>query len=92
VTNTVAECDAVVHLGWVVAPLQTEAATEEINLGGTRNVLDAMAEAGCQRLVFSSSVPAYGAVLGHPPMLTETDERRPPREHFYAAHKRPPRT
>lgn len=88
VANAVSGCGAVVHLAWVVAPLKTEAATEEINLGGTRNVLDAMAATGCQRLVFSSSVLAYGAVPGHPPMLTETDERRPPREHFYAAHKK----
>jgi nucleoside-diphosphate-sugar epimerase len=88
VTDAVSGCDAAVHLAWVVAPLKTEAATEEINLGGTRNVLDTMAATGCQRLVFSSSVLAYGAVPGHPPMLTETDERRPPREHFYAAHKK----
>jgi nucleoside-diphosphate-sugar epimerase len=88
VTDAVSACDAVVHLAWVVAPLKTEAATEEINLGGTRNVLDAMAATGCQRLVFSSSVLAYGAVPGHPPLLTETDERRPTREHFYAAHKK----
>ncbi|TVS90092.1 NAD-dependent epimerase/dehydratase family protein [Mycobacterium helveticum] len=92
VADAVSGCDAVVHLAWVVAPLKTEAATEEINLGGTRNVLDAMAATGCQRLVFSSSVLAYGAVPGHPPMLTETDERRPPREHLYAAHKNGPRT
>jgi nucleoside-diphosphate-sugar epimerase len=88
VADAVSGCDAVVHLAWVVAPLKTEAATEEINLGGTRNVLKAMAATGCQRLVFSSSVLAYGAVPGHPPMLTETDERRPPRKHFYAAHKK----
>jgi nucleoside-diphosphate-sugar epimerase len=88
VASAVSGCDAVVHLAWVVAPLKTEAATEEINLGGTRNVLNAMAATGCQRLVFSSSVLAYGAVPGHPPMLTETDERRPPPEHFYAAHKK----
>jgi nucleoside-diphosphate-sugar epimerase len=88
VSNAVAGCDAVVHLAWVVAPLKTEAETKEINLGGTRNILEAMAATGCKRLVFSSSVLAYGAVPGHPPMLTENDERRPPPEHFYAAHKK----
>jgi nucleoside-diphosphate-sugar epimerase len=88
VRNAVSGCDAVVHLAWVVAPLKTEAETKEINLGGTRNVLDAMAATDCKRLVFSSSVLAYGAVPGHPPMLTENDERRPQAEHFYAAHKK----
>ncbi|MET0317323.1 MAG: NAD-dependent epimerase/dehydratase family protein [Rhodococcus fascians] len=80
-------CDAVVHLAWVVAPLKTEAETAAINLGGTRSVLDAMADTGCGRLVFSSSVLAYGAVPGHPPFLKEDDERRPEAHHYYAAHK-----
>jgi len=81
-------CDAVVHLAWVVAPLKSKSATAAINLGGTQNVLDAMASTGCSRLVFSSSVLAYGAVPGHPPLLKEGDERRPEPEHLYAAHKK----
>ncbi|MCW2514394.1 MAG: galE4 [Mycobacterium sp.] len=88
VRQAMSGCDAVVHLAWVVAPLKTEAETAEINLGGTENVLAAMATQGCHRLVFSSSVLAYGAVPGHPPLLTEDDERRPPRTHFYAFHKK----
>lgn len=88
VRTAVAGCDAVVHLAWVVTPLKSEAETAAINLGGTQNLLDAMAETGCPRLVFSSSVLAYGAVPGHPPLLREDDERRPEPEHFYAAHKK----
>jgi nucleoside-diphosphate-sugar epimerase len=80
-------CSAVVHLAWVVAPLKTEAETAAINLEGTQNVLDAMAETGCKRMIFSSSVLAYGAVPGHPPLLREDDERRPEADHYYAAHK-----
>jgi len=81
-------CDAVVHLAWVVAPLKSESETAAINLGGTQNVLDAMAATGCERLVFSSSVLAYGAVPGHPAKLKESDERRPEPEHYYATHKK----
>jgi NAD(P)-dependent dehydrogenase (short-subunit alcohol dehydrogenase family) len=33
VREAMAECDAVVHLAWVVAPLKTEAETAAINLG-----------------------------------------------------------
>jgi len=88
VREALSGCDAVVHLAWVVAPLKTEAETAEINLGGTQNVLDAMSATGCNRLVFSSSVLAYGAVAGHPPLLTEDDERRPPATHLYAFHKK----
>jgi nucleoside-diphosphate-sugar epimerase len=88
VRNAVSGRDAVVHLAWVVAPLKSDADTEAINVGGTQNVLEAMVTTGCARLVFSSSVLTYGAVPGHPPMLTETDERRPPPVHLYAAHKK----
>jgi nucleoside-diphosphate-sugar epimerase len=83
-----AGCDTVVHLAWVVAPLKTESETAAINLGGTQNVLDAMAATGCPRLVFSSSVLAYGAVPRHPARLKESDERRPEPEHYYGAHKK----
>jgi nucleoside-diphosphate-sugar epimerase len=81
-------CSAVVHLAYALAPLRTEAETIEVNLGGTENVLEAMAATGCNRLVYSSSVLAYGAVPGHPPLLKEDDERRPEAEHYYAAHKK----
>jgi nucleoside-diphosphate-sugar epimerase len=88
VREAMAGCDAVVHLAWVVAPLKSESETAEINLGGTQNVLAAMSSTDCRRLVFSSSVLAYGAVAGHPPLLREDDERRPPATHFYAFHKK----
>ncbi len=88
VRAAMAGCAAVVHLAWVVAPLKSESETAAINLGGTRNVLDAMAASGCGRLVFSSSVLAYGAVPGHPAKLRESDERRPEPKHYYAAHKK----
>jgi nucleoside-diphosphate-sugar epimerase len=88
IRSGMAGCDAVVHLAWVVAPLKSEAETAAINLGGTQNILDAMTATGCSRLVFSSSVLAYGAVPGHPPKLAEEDERRPEPQHCYAAHKK----
>jgi nucleoside-diphosphate-sugar epimerase len=81
-------CAAVIHLAWVVSPLQSENETAEINLGGTQNVIDAMNATGCDRLVFSSSVLAYGAVPGHPPRLREDDVRRPEPQHLYAFHKK----
>ena len=59
-------CDTVVHLAWALSGSITHAEAEPINLGGTRNVLSAMAETGCARLVFASSVTAYGAHADHP--------------------------
>ncbi|HXQ88916.1 MAG TPA: NAD-dependent epimerase/dehydratase family protein, partial [Solirubrobacterales bacterium] len=52
--------DAVVHLAWAIQPSRDETLTERINLGGTRQVLDAVARAGVETLVYASSVGAYG--------------------------------
>ena len=59
-------CDAVAHLAWAVSPLKSADDTHDVNLGGTRNVLDAMEATGCRRIVFSSSVTAYGRVGRQP--------------------------
>ncbi len=80
-------CDAVAHLAWAVSPLKSADDTHDVNLGGTRNVLDAMEATGCRRIVFSSSVTAYGAWADNPPFLRETDPLRPDPKIHYAWDK-----
>jgi nucleoside-diphosphate-sugar epimerase len=53
--------EAVVHLAFVLVPGRDLAAPHEINLGGSRNVLEAAAATGARRLVVASSLSAYGA-------------------------------
>ena len=53
--------NVVAHCAWVVNSNPDENLTREINIGGTQNVLDAMDRAGARRIVFASSVLAYGA-------------------------------
>ncbi|HEX6388006.1 MAG TPA: NAD-dependent epimerase/dehydratase family protein, partial [Solirubrobacteraceae bacterium] len=69
-------CEVVAHLAFVVSPLKSEDETRRINLGGTQNVLDAMAAAGARRLVFVSSAMSYGANPDNPPLFTEQHEQR----------------
>ncbi|HEV7686240.1 MAG TPA: NAD-dependent epimerase/dehydratase family protein [Acidimicrobiia bacterium] len=88
VEAAMAGCDVTAHLAWVVTPLKSEADTRRINVGGTENVLAAMARTGCRRLVFSSSVLCYGANPDNPPRFTETDERRPAPDYLYGSHKK----
>jgi hypothetical protein len=57
-------------------------------VGGTTNVLAAMAHTGCRRLVFSSSVLCYGANPDNPPRFREDDERRPAPDYLYGSHKK----
>jgi nucleoside-diphosphate-sugar epimerase len=88
VEAAMAGCDVTAHLAWVVTPLKSEADTRRVNVGGTENVLAAMARTGCGRLVFSSSVLCYGANPDNPPRFTEADERRPADDYLYGSHKK----
>ena len=51
------DADVVVHLAFIVV---RPAETRDINLEGSRNVFQAAVDAGVKRLVYASSVAAYG--------------------------------
>jgi nucleoside-diphosphate-sugar epimerase/phosphohistidine swiveling domain-containing protein len=87
VRQAVNGADVVAHCAWVVNSNPDEKLTREINIGGTQNVLDAMDQSGTRRIVFASSVLAYGARAGHEGRLTEEDSLNPSPDHFYAFHK-----
>jgi nucleoside-diphosphate-sugar epimerase/phosphohistidine swiveling domain-containing protein len=88
VTKAMAGCDAVVHLAWTVTPHKDDALTRSVDVGGTSNVLDAMASNGVRRLVQASSVMTYGALPDNPPLLRETDPLRANPSSLYSYHKR----
>jgi nucleoside-diphosphate-sugar epimerase/phosphohistidine swiveling domain-containing protein len=87
VEKAMAGCDAVVHLAWTVTPSRRVEDHHEIDIDGTQNVLDAMTRTGCGRIVFASSVTAYGALPDNPSFLKEDDPLRPPPEQIYATNK-----
>ena len=76
--------DVVVHLAFIV--VKASADTRHINVEGSRNVFEAAVAAGAQRLVYASSVAAYGfaEVDG---LLTEDLPARGHARHPYSAHK-----
>ena len=80
-------CTAAVHLAWVVGSMRDRAARRAIDLGGTANVLAAMDRTGCRRLVFASSVTAYGSGPDHPAPFTEDDPLQREQPSAYASHK-----
>ncbi len=77
--------DVVVHLAFVIVAGRGE--SREINLTGSRNVFEAAAAAGCKRLVYTSSVAAYGFRRDLPELLTEDLPVRGTARHTYSAHK-----
>lgn len=54
-----ADADAVVHLAWGFQPSHRPDRLEELGVGGTRRVLDAVEQAGVPHLVHLSSLGAY---------------------------------
>ena len=88
VAAAVAGMDAVVHLAAVLPP-ESEGDPEfarEVNVEGTRNLIDAMASQSRPiRLVFSSSVAVFGHTQDQPPPRRSTDPVRP--ADHYAKHK-----
>jgi UDP-glucose 4-epimerase len=77
--------DVVVHLAFVIFGGHEE--THRVNLQGTRNVFEAAVAAGAKRLVYTSSVAAYGFHSDNPDVVTEDVETRGSDEFYYSAQK-----
>ena len=82
----VAEADVVVHLAFIIMGSREESA--RVNLEGTRNVFEATVAAGRpRRLVYTSSVAAYGYHTDNPVPITEDVPPRGSPEHYYSEQK-----
>ncbi len=82
----VADADVVVHLAYLIMGSREE--SRRTNLAGTRNVFEAtLAAARPSRLVYTSSVAAYGYHRDNPVPLTEDVPARGSDEHYYSAQK-----
>jgi UDP-glucose 4-epimerase len=76
--------DVVVHLAFIILGAGED--TRHINVEGSRNVFEAAAQAGARRLVYASSVAAYG----FPDVEGLLEEEMPAtghERHPYSAHK-----
>ena len=82
----VADADVVVHLAFIIMGSREESA--RVNLQGTRNVFEATVTAERpRRLVYTSSVAAYGYHADNPIPLTEDVPPRGSPEHYYSEQK-----
>jgi nucleoside-diphosphate-sugar epimerase len=82
----VADADVVVHLAYLIMGSRQE--SRRINLAGTRNVFEAAVAADRpNRLVYTSSVAAYGYYPDNPVPLTEDTPTRGSKEHYYSEQK-----
>jgi UDP-glucose 4-epimerase len=82
--------DTVVHLASIVTPGKgsSRAFEHSVDVGGTRNVIQACLTHGVAHLVVSSSGAAYGYHADNPAWLTEAHALRGNEVFAYAHHKR----
>lgn len=86
VDRLVADADVVIHLAFIIMGSREESA--RINLQGTRNVFEATVTAKRpRRLVYTSSVAAYGYHSDNPVPITEDVPPRGSPEHYYSEQK-----
>ncbi len=77
--------DVAVHLAFAIFGSREE--TRKVNLEGTRNVFEVAIKSGVKRLVYASSVAAYGFHLDNPQPLTEDVPARGSESFYYSAQK-----
>jgi UDP-glucose 4-epimerase len=77
--------DVAVHLAFSIFGSREE--TRRVNLEGSRNAFEAAIEAGVKRIVYASSVAAYGFHPENPLPLTEEVPARGSESFYYSAQK-----
>jgi nucleoside-diphosphate-sugar epimerase len=85
VAGLVQDADVVVHLAFII--MGGPAESSAVNVAGSRNVFEATVRAGAERLVYASSVAAYGFHRDNPRPLTEEAPARGTASHYYSAQK-----
>jgi UDP-glucose 4-epimerase len=82
--------DVIVHLASIVTPGKNSnrAFEYDVDVNGTRNLLQACVAHGVRRIIVSSSGAAYGYYADNPEWLTESDPVRGNEVFAYSCHKR----
>jgi UDP-glucose 4-epimerase len=79
--------DALVQLAFILNPVHDEQLMYDVDVNGTRNVLEAASLAGTQQVLVASSSTAYGAFADNPEPITEEQPVRGVAGFSYARDK-----
>lgn len=79
--------DALIHLAFFVARRASAETMYAVNVEGSKRIFESAAQHGVRRVVYSSSVAAYGIVAGHPRPVVETTPRKRTQTLSYADNK-----
>jgi len=74
--------DAVIHLAFVVDPPLPKD-TYSINIEGSKNFFDCAIKAGVKKIIYTSSIAAYGSFPDNPVLINESHPVRLMRYHYF---------
>ena len=80
--------DTVVHLAYVVPPLHDKCLMEDVNIGGTRNILASCLKSKVKQILYTSSATAYGFHADNDNPLTEDSPLRGNDDFVYSKNKK----
>jgi UDP-glucose 4-epimerase len=80
--------DTVVHAAYILPPIHDTALMEDININGTKAVLDGCAKTNVQHLLYTSSATAYGFHADNPIPMSEDQELRGNDNFTYSKNKK----
>ena len=80
--------DTMIHTAYVLPPIHDKNLMEDINVGGTRNVMTACARMGVEHVLYTSSSTAYGFHPDNDNPLTEESSLRGNADFTYSKNKR----
>lgn len=80
--------DTMIHTAYVLPPIHDKGLMEDINVGGTRNVLTACARSGVKHALYTSSSTVYGFHPDNDNPLTEDSSLRGNADFTYCKNKR----
>jgi UDP-glucose 4-epimerase len=79
--------DTVLHLAFIVEEIHDKKKTHEINIDGSKNVFRSCAASGVKKIIYTSSIAAYGAHPDNPIGITEEYPLVENKDSYYSTDK-----
>lgn len=79
--------DTVIHLAFAIHPVRNLKKAYDIDVNGTRNLLECAAQADVKKVIIASSTTVYGAYPDNPEWLTEGSPLRGAPGYYYSDDK-----
>ncbi len=80
-------CDVLFHLAFVVGEIRDKEKTRDININGSKNIFQACIKNGIKKVIYTSSMTAYGSHKNNPVGFTEESPLARNDDNYYNTSK-----